>query len=365
MQQNSNDQRRHVIASDVERISQLDYITGIQRVAHESHKGLFDLLSPDFYSFGSYISPDAEKSFGFLSNPELARDPVLNAKNHLLADIDTLLLVDFNTNFNFPALFAERAKRKIRVISVVYDVLPILQPEWFPEENSKMKFMVWLQNILLVSDHVVFNSNFVMDKVRDLQWRTGAQFHLIPLGATGLVHYMKHYSASPPTLISVSTIEPRKGHMEILDAYDQLRAKKRDYRLFIVGRAGWNFDEIVSRIVNHRDYGSRLRWFDNLSDLELSALYHNSQIAIVSSHAEGFGLAIEEALSHQVKVIARDISVFREREQQNLFFFETKSAPLLEVIEQVDRITWNPTGYESLRSMRDFIEELLALILST
>ena len=350
------------IASDVERISQVHYVTGIQRVLFEFHKGLLETESLRKSRLGCYVSPGSKKSENYLTNFDLAKDAILNSNPIPLDEIDVLYILDFNPKFNFSKLFAERENRKIKVISLIHDIFPLTNTEWFPKENSKISFWNWLQSILNVSDELIFTSMSTMNAVKNLDWKTQARFNLIPLGATNLSPTVKHYSPNPPTIIVVSTIEPRKGFLDILDAFDALREDNRDYRLYIVGREGWNCKEIVQRITKHKDFGQRLRWMDDLTDSDLSAVYNNSTIAVCASFNEGFGLSLEEALSRQIKVVARDIPVFRERKYKNVYYFDSNNAPLSKVILAAESEDWIWPNNEKLRTMKEFVNETIALM---
>jgi glycosyltransferase involved in cell wall biosynthesis len=132
------------------------------------------------------------------------------------------------------------------------------------------------------------------------------------------------------------------------------------FHLNIVGNYGWKFaEELIS---NHSEYGSRLRWFRNLSDTEVSKLYKFSSIAVSASVQEGFGLNIEEALANRTKVIANNIAPFNERMQDNLFFYNGETSDLVSKILEVQDIPWDESNYPKIRTMNDFGKDLASLI---
>jgi glycosyltransferase involved in cell wall biosynthesis len=93
-------------------------------------------------------------------------------------------------------------------------------------------------------------------------------------------------------------------------------------------------------------------------------LYDGSTVAVVASFDEGFGFSVEEALAHNLKVVARDIPVFREREQPNMFFFQNGPENLADAIIQAEAVNWNVETAKTLRTMDDFSLELCNLITS-
>ena len=124
----------------------------------------------------------------------------------------------------------------------------------------------------------------------------------------------------------VGTVEPRKGHAQVLDAFEQLWAKGGSERLVIVGKPGWMLDDFVGRLKRHAERGRRLVWIEEASDEYLGQLYSASACLIAASHGEGFGLPLIEAAAHGLPIIARDIPVFREVAGDHAFYFGASSA---------------------------------------
>jgi glycosyltransferase involved in cell wall biosynthesis len=115
-----------------------------------------------------------------------------------------------------------------------------------------------------------------------------------------------------PLFLVVGTIEPRKGHSGVLDAFDALWAEGSQVRLCLAGKEGWEVEHLMRRIRNHPLLGSRLFFIEHFSDAEINLCYAAAHALIAGSVAEGYGLPIVEAAQHKVPVIATDIAVFRE-----------------------------------------------------
>lgn len=352
------------IGSDVEHLSRLDYVTGIQRVVIESHKYLEENLRQNNIILKGFITKDDERLTDYRKSEYYKSDPVIHGELASLSELDLVLLLDLNWGFSFPDLMKEKQKRKLPVISIIYDFLPIHHPEWFPVAGAKTAFRVYLQKLIAVSDHLIFNSKKVEEDFKALRWDFAGQTHVFPLGAFEKPRVHIPHINPPKTIIMVSTIEPRKGHLEIIEAFDLLLKSRENYNLFIVGRYGWESEDLVRKILTHPEYGGRLRWFQNLNDSEISALYDGSSIAVAGSFDEGFGLNIEEALSHNLKVVARDIPVFREREQPNLYFFKGGARNLHDAIINAENQHWDNATNKNLRMMDDFSMQVQALIIS-
>jgi glycosyltransferase-like protein len=115
-------------------------------------------------------------------------------------------------------------------------------------------------------------------------------------------------------VLSVGGIEPRKGSLDLLEAYALLRTRHPDVRLVIAGG---------ETLFDYRDY--RARWETRASELgvepvvlgpvsddDLPALVAAADAFAFPSLKEGFGLAAMEALAAEVPLVVRDLPVLRE-----------------------------------------------------
>src|SRR5690606_14583343 len=108
------------------------------------------------------------------------------------------------------------------------------------------------------------------------------------------------------------------------DAFDALWASGESTRLVIVGRQGWLVDELADCLRAHPENGRRLFWLSDVSDEALLKLYASSDALIMASRAEGFGLPLIEAARHGIRLIARDLPVFREVAGDAAFYFSSQ-----------------------------------------
>ena len=140
---------------------------------------------------------------------------------------------------------------------------------------------------------------------------------------------LKTISATP-TFVMVGTIEPRKGHLQTLAAFELLWEQGHQVNLVIVGKEGWTslpngqrrtIPQIVTRLRKHKELGNRLFWLEGISDEYLDKIYAASTCLIAASEGEGFGLPLIEAAQHKLPIIARDIPVFREVAGEHAYYF--------------------------------------------
>ena len=83
-----------------------------------------------------------------------------------------------------------------------------------------------------------------------------------------------------------------QGHAQALAAFEALWAQGVDINLVIIGKRGWLVDELVMRLENHPEKGSRLFWLEGISDEYLEKVYSTATCLIAASEGEGFGLPL-------------------------------------------------------------------------
>jgi len=224
----------------------------------------------------------------------------------------------------------------VKINFVVYDLLPIFMPHVFVLEPDAHKN--WLETIAGF-DGALCISRAVADELADWLAASGLQrarpfnidwFHLgadiensvptsgLPSDAAAVLERI----ARAPTFLMVGTVEPRKGHLQTLDAFERLWARGIDVNLVIVGKQGWIVEALVKRLQQHTELGKRLFWLKGISDEYLEQVYAASACLIAASEGEGFGLPLIEAASHKLPIIARGLPVFREVAGEHAVYFD-------------------------------------------
>jgi len=222
----------------------------------------------------------------------------------------------------------------------VYDLLPLMMPEHFPrfvdEAHAK-----WLSSVAQYADGVVCISRSVADEL--VEWLGAYSAPRERRLQIGWFHLGSDLENSVPTkglpysagetlaslaarhsFLMVSTIEPRKGYAQTLDAFELLWKSGQDVNLVIVGKQGWMVEPLIKRLRNHPELGKRLFWLEGISDEYLEKTYSACTCLIAASEGEGFGLPLIEAARHKLPILARDIPVFREVARGHASYFGGK-----------------------------------------
>jgi glycosyltransferase involved in cell wall biosynthesis len=130
-----------------------------------------------------------------------------------------------------------------------------------------------------------------------------------------------------PYLLMVSTIEPRKNHLTMLAAWEQLRAEGwTDLQLVFVGMLGWDHKSIVKRFRPWLARGG-LHILEDVPSDELRLLYRHAQATVCPSFGEGFDYSGVEAMRCGGVVAASDIPVHRDVFGEAAEYFSPYAVP--------------------------------------
>lgn len=232
----------------------------------------------------------------------------------------------------------------INISFLVYDLLPITNPEFFlPEARSS--YQKWFTTVSQF-DKLICISQSVADECHDALDHLGIKrdrllsidwFHLggnaedsiksvgVPHDSDGVLRQLR----DTQSFLMVGTIEPRKGHQHILAAFEELWEQDNELNLVIVGKLGWMMDEFAEELRNHPRFNSGLFWLEAVTDEYLELIYSACHCLIAASEGEGFGLPLVEAAHNGMPVLARDIPVFREVGGASAAYFPDVNDPIV------------------------------------
>lgn len=361
---------------DISILVRVDFLTGIQRVVHEIYQQIVKNYSDEYdiipvtYNEDHYDFEEVTKTqYARPTSLRLSRDDFLDFR----AD-DIFLGLDLDYRIAQMASFFERIKSKgCKIYFVVYDILPLkIGNNFFTGDSTHAQYH-WL-NALTQADGLISISKSVMhdltyflnmyDKQEKnhpikLGWfHLGADFNIdtSKQEPSDLTVY-KDVDFDKPTFIMVGSIEPRKGHLEILEAFNQLWEKGYEGNLIIIASRTWNSNLTVELIRINQFLDKKLFWFNKITDDELAFAYSNATALIAASVDEGFGLPIVEALHRNLNIICRDILVFQEVAGDNAVYFKDGNhlsqiiqayQPNLHKIKSANLLTWEQSTKQLL-----------------
>lgn len=229
---------------------------------------------------------------------------------------DCLITVGFNlASEQFKALAALRSRIDLRVVSCCHDLIPWVRPD-LTLDRIRRPFLIYLDQLVEISDHVVCNS---VCTARDLGRYLETKSYVPSISVIRLGSRMGQTPNPMPSMaitsildqpfiLFVSTIERRKNHQILLDAYRGLLSQgKTDLpMLVIVGMRGWGAEHFFEKLDADPDLARYVTLLHHVSDSDLSVLYQKTLFTVYPSLYEGWGLPVAESLAYAKFCIASD-----------------------------------------------------------
>ncbi len=335
---------------DVSRIVEHDERTGIQRVVRAISRALLEEPPPGFQVRPIWFDPHTGRYRWALAFSETVMGrPAANVHEDWVeahrGDLFLGLDLAYDRVTRADSWLRAQRRRGVHIVFVVYDTLPAHHPEWFPPGFSD-GFLDWIVWIADVSDMILTISKAVADDLR--AWLAANLPRAGELPNVRYFHLGSNLADSAPsrglpgeapevlaklgramTFLTVGTLEPRKGHRQVVEAFERLWDDGIEANLVIVGKRGWMIGDLLPRLQKHSRTGRQLFWLEAISDEYLERVYAASTCLIAASQGEGFGLPLIEGAQHGLRIIARDLPVFREVAGEHAYYFSGTSPEAL------------------------------------
>lgn len=256
--------------------------------------------------------------------------------------------------FHSNNFFCPQGLQHARLIYTLYDLSFMENPAWNTEENwvgcFSGVFRASLQADLILSISRYTRQHFL------------STFPGYPPERVAVVYPASRFAepreVKPPERfahlksqgfwLSVGTIEPRKNHVRLLEAYRILKAKSgSSLPLVMAGGKGWlvkQFDSLLHGLDPNRD----VILPGYVSDEELKWLYQNCFASVYPSVFEGFGMPVLEALGLGAPVLCSNTSSLPEAAGDAALLFDPRDAG--SIASAMQRLAGAEVNRESLIS---------------
>jgi glycosyltransferase involved in cell wall biosynthesis len=264
-----------------------------------------------------------------------------------------------------PLIREAKAKYGIRYIPLIYDLIPIITPEYC-DQNLVSAFSYWISSVFVHADLLAAISRCTRDDV------IRAAEAVQPLACDPIVMTLdaefgvRSAPGSPAEgllldgyglragfyILVVGTLELRKNQLLIFQAWAKLVSQHGAAKiptLVCAGKIGHGFDVSQNFIEAHPEVRDKLVVLSGLSDIELNALYAGCLFTIFSSTYEGWGLPITESLCHGKICLSADHSSLPEAGGPFVEFFESESVKSL--IQHAEKLLFD-TPYRAALERR-------------
>lgn len=150
-----------------------------------------------------------------------------------------------------------------------------------------------------------------------------------------------------PYILFLSTIEPRKNLVSLIDAYAALPAAlRKKYQLVIAGRIGWNCDAEIARLQQAEAEGLNVIRLGYVDDTTRFTLFQAASLFVSSSSYEGFGMPLLEAMSYGTPCAASNITVYHEVAGDTIQYFD--QTDVTDISQTIQRLLEDPKALQQL-----------------
>ena len=264
---------------------------------------------------------------------------------------------------NYFLKIREAQKRSnIKYAPFVHDMIPVMAPEYCVEGLVR-DFVGWALGVYHHADFYFVNSEATRSDLikvgRELGYeinpalvrtvRLDADYRksvLKPPDAFGSLR--QHRLAPRHYVLFVSTIEARKNHIAVFDAWLKLCKDHGDSavpKLVCVGTRGWLNEAVFAKLAASGRLREKVVMLSNVSDEELAILYRECLFSVYPSFYEGWGLPVTEALCYGKPVLVSRSSALPEAGGEFVDYFELGDAADLSA--RLEKLIFDPSYRQS------------------
>lgn len=354
---------------DVSVLTLATFVTGIQRVTREVAVRLIDCESMEIvllhYNAADdvYYRIDNNAFTDYYVHHKGIKEKMITkikvplsemGQGTVFFDLDAAWMCRVKRSYLLPVL----KKQGAQIVAHIYDIISITHPQYCLERGV-YNFMDYIGAHLQYADKFIVNAQATTKELEKLaaQLQCGLPpCEVVPLGADFQENrHIREVDIPPevagavaegPFIVMVGTLEPRKNHKLVLEAYDR-GLKEMGYHVIFAGYMGWNMERFAEQLHSHEDFGKGIYHFEGLDDNAISYLYQKARFLAFCSYTEGFGLPIIEAIQRGTPVIASDIPVSREVAGDYPVWFTQDNVE--EFCERVREYDQDETRYQACR----------------
>jgi glycosyltransferase involved in cell wall biosynthesis len=158
---------------------------------------------------------------------------------------------------------------------------------------------------------------------------------VIPNGVTLPEHSTLSRSDAPADkyALFLSRLHPKKGLLDLVEAWRQVRPER--WTLLIAGPSEGDHEQAVREAVRNAGLDECVQFLGALDDREKWDVYAKSQLFVLPTLSENFGVVVAEALGAEVPVITTKAAPWSLLQEEDCgWWIETGVTPLVQALRQ-------------------------------
>lgn len=330
---------------------------------------------------GNFAAPQPLPNY-----PNLRYFPLPVKVTNLLMRYPKLFLPPFEAMFGFGDIFHGTnytvfPLRRSRKVMTIYDLTFIKYPHYSNAvvqayADRVRRCLKWTDLVLTISHSskrdIVELLGVAEERV--VVTHLASRYSVADAGRREIAPTIAGFPLDRPFILFVSTIEPRKNLLGLLEAFDHLKKTQQiPHDLVLVGQKGWLYAEIFQRI-DRSVYREAIHHLDYLSNTEVADFYRYADVFVYPSHYEGFGLPVLEAMTLGCPVVCSDNSSLPEVAGDAAILVDASEAMQLAAgigkivgdrafrdaliqkgLLQAQKFTWRSTAEQTLQAYRSLV----------
>jgi len=247
-----------------------------------------------------------------------------NAALNRLPKVDLEKTDIYHSTF-YPVPGKMRSSKKMKIFQTVYDLIPILHPEFFKfnEDHLIKKVLKAIGRddfVICISESTKrdlcnYRKDIDADKVFVISLAASESFYqCTDHDRLSAVKRKYNIPADRRYILSVCTLEPRKNIEQSIRSFVRLITEQKidDLCLVLTGTKGWDYNKIFKEISHSIQVKEKIILTGYVPDEDLAPLYSGAVMFVYPSFYEGFGLPPLEAMQCGTPVIASNTSSLPE-----------------------------------------------------
>lgn len=210
--------------------------------------------------------------------------------------------------------------------------------KWSLKEKALKKKIAWYfyqKEILLNASSIIVASTKELERVKSLGFRGNLNYIPYIIKQNKYISLKKNKD-NEINFLFLSRLHKKKGIEDLIDALGEIRNLK--WNLKIVGSSGFknkNYEKKLKLKVDNYKLEKKIKFFGNLNGKKKDQMYKTSDILILPTYSENFGLVVAEALNFAIPVLTTNKTPWGDLNNNGCWIINPGKKPLVNMINKI------------------------------